>query len=80
MHAHAEKLSRLFQQICTTAMEPISRKGSFLQLVHMLWRKTAIIVDLQMYKLQISVRKSATVQESYIMWQSGASDVFQIGL
>ena len=36
VHALAEEMLRKYQQILATAMEPISRKGSFLQLVNVL--------------------------------------------
>ena len=40
MHALAEKLFRKFQQVSATATESTSRKGSFQQLVNVLWKRT----------------------------------------
>ena len=40
VHALAVKMFRKFQEILATAMKSISRKGSFLKLVNVLWKRT----------------------------------------
>ena len=66
VHALAEKLFRKCQLIWATAMESILRKGSFLQLLNVLWKRT--LPQLLFYTATLRLKISSPWKSLFHSW------------